>query len=111
MARAKAPTSKADITSPNSAPRNAPAWPARSPVFSVAHRLRPRHGELITATNELVAVEMEPQRDQEVEHHHRDQLRAEAEEDREERHCAEAKQHDRRQRVERVRIAAPDGAE
>src|SRR4051812_20976613 len=61
---------------------------------SISLWLRPRHRELVAAADIAVAVEMEPHGDQEVERHHRDQLRAEAEEDGEEGHHAEAEQHD-----------------
>ncbi len=78
---------------------------------SIPLRLRPGHGELVAAPHELVAVEGEPQRRDDVEHHHRDELRAVAQEHGEIGGRAQQEQHQRRQRMEGMDIAALDRAE
>src|SRR4051795_1121995 len=75
---------------------------------SVALRPRPRHGELVAAADVLVAVEREPQRGADVEAHHGDELRPVAEEGGDVGGDAEQQQPARRQRVERVDVAALD---
>src|SRR5262249_22943896 len=78
---------------------------------SIALRLGPGHRELVTAPHIPVAVEVEPDRHDDIEDHHRDQLRAIAQEDREEGDGAEKEKTDCRDRVERMGVSAPDRAQ
>ena len=110
-ARAIAPASNADVTSYTSS-RQARAFGGPSPPRSIALRLRPGHGELVAAPHEFVAVEMEPQRDRgsrtpswrSAASRSRGRWRRRSTTHRHE-------QHDRRHRMERMRVAAPDRAE
>src|SRR3954453_22752488 len=66
----------------------------------------PRHGELPSARDVAVAEDHEPDRPEQVEDHQRDERRAVAEEGGEEHHGGDQGERERRQRVERMRVAA-----
>src|SRR3954468_14066579 len=81
------------------------------PALSVTQGPRPRHGELVAAADESVAVKSEPEAGHDVEAHHRDQLGAVAQEGGKIGGGAQKEQDQRRQRMERVDVAALDRAQ